>query len=190
MLINKHRFCQVLSSVRVIFGVFVANFLDEKMLAKFKAFGLRSLNKIRLMNLNKDNVGSLCKRNLPRLASTSRNGYKRMDENHNESDKGRHSSTDEVLVELGNGTNYLLTGLIGSAILLERKYDIVKNVTQALDSAFVVHAKSTEKEGDEFTTLGDLLRQSNSKPEKRKNEPDLRKSYNFIANACESALPR
>lgn len=163
------------------------------MFAKFKAFGLRSLNKIKLMNLNKDNIGSICKRNLPRLASTG-NGYERMDENHNnESQKGRHSG-DEVLVELGNGANYLLTGLIGSAIVLERKYDIVKNITQTLNStlagALVVHAKGTERQEDDFAMLNDLAKQSTSRPYKRKAEPDLRKSYNFIANACESALPR
>ena len=169
------------------------------MLAKFKAFSLKSLNKIRLMNLNKD-LGSICKRSLPRLISTG-NGYERMNENKNNGfrrgqQRSSSSAADEVLVELGNASHYLLTGLIGTAIVLERKYDIVKNVTEALNttfaSALVVQAKSGEKaiDEEEFTVLTGLAKQSPAKSDKLKSEPDLRKSCNFIANACESAMPR
>lgn len=165
------------------------------MLARFKAFGLRSLNKIRLMNLSKDKINSVCKRNLPRLASTG-NGYERMDDNHSnsESHKGPNYSADQFLSELSNGANYLLTGLVGSAIVLERKYEIVKNVTEVLSttlsSALVVQAKGHEQVEDASTMPDDLPRQSAAKPHKHNPEPDLRKSYNFIANACESAIPR
>lgn len=168
------------------------------MLARFKAFGLRGLNKIRLMNLNKDKINSVCKRNL-RFASTA-NGYERMDDNHGGHEhkgshqgsyQGSYSAADQFLAELSNGANYLLTGLVGSAIVLERKYEIVKSVTEVLNStlagALVVQAKGQVKED---AVPDDLHRQNAVKPDECNRDPDLRKSYNFIANACESAIPR
>lgn len=144
------------------------------MFSKFKIQNFNNLFKFNLIkNLNTDSIISngkpIVKRTLPQLTSIN-NEYK----NHQDNKSNKSSFL--------NKTNYLLVSIF-SISLLDHKYDVFKTCS----SNFKVQAKVADKE--DFV-LPNNLPSSKSTKLNNSNKPDLRKSYNFIADAAESAIPR
>lgn len=148
------------------------------MLSKFKSISLKSLG-IFVRNLPSAESLVLNSSKSGQLAQLATLQATKLAESTAKQDEYRRRNRRSNQSRVFNKTNYLLVGAFSIAYL-DRQYDLFKNYF----NQFKVHAKVIQTEEPVILPADESLKKS------VQHKPNIRQTFNFIADAVEQAIPR